>query len=74
MILFYLLFIVCARHPARSYIRVVSYCEYVTLLIPGTRGTRSKRSCQSEHPVMTSEEALARRWCGELYCIRRLEL
>ena len=64
MILFYLLFIVCARHPARSYISVVSYCEYVTLLIPGTRGTRNKRSCQNQHPVMTCEEALARGWCG----------
>ena len=74
MMLFYLLFIVVARRPARSYIRLVPYCEYVTLRIPGTRGTRSKRSCQSEHLVMTCEEALARGWCGELYCIRRRHL
>ena len=74
MMIFYLLLVVCARRPARSYIRLVPYCEYVTLRIPGTRGTRSKRSCQSEHLVMTCEEALARGWCGELYCIRRRQL
>ena len=60
MMLVYLLFLVVARRPARSYIRLVSYCVYVTLLIPGTRGPRSTRSCQSEYPVMTCEEALAR--------------
>ena len=65
--IFYLLLVVCARRPARSYIRLVSYFGYVTLLIPGTRGTRSKRSCQSDHPVIPCEEALARGWRGELY-------
>ena len=67
MMLFLLLSVVCARRPARSYMRLVSYFGYVTLLIPGTRGTRSKRSCQSDHPVIPCEEALARGWRGELY-------